>query len=397
MDGRDSKVTTVGRSLGGGGVRRGVCPMNAQDIASSQTADLGTGGGDAGKSADMYLESFTNRTRLGGLNIRRALCVGAVLLVGLVMPAVARGQAMGRLSLDSPSPLPLAPRITDKPAAPKAPEPTVSNPITPAAEPPSVSTPEPSAAARLLAPAPDIKPPEPVKPPASNPAGASVSVPVAPDIPAPVPPTPSATGGMGEPKPANTIEQQPIRGAGNPGNVTTTTDKPANAGSSAWGGAGQVIAALAIVVGLIFIGRALVRKFVPGAGASNGKGVIEILARHPLSKNQSLVLVRIGSQIVALNQGRDASQSVLVISEPMEVARLIGQIEGKNPASLQAGFNRLLSNARMDLENTPEDPASKPLADEDLDEQLEEMAAAKRQLMELRQHVRSVRDSLPRE
>ena len=33
---------------------------------------------------------------------------------------------------------------------------------------------------------------------------------------------------------------------------------------------------------------------------------------------------------------------------------------------------------------------------ENLDTQLEEMAAAKRQLMELRQQVRSVRDSFPR-
>jgi hypothetical protein len=141
----------------------------------------------------------------------------------------------------------------------------------------------------------------------------------------------------------------------------------------------------------------MVRKFVPGAGASNGKGVIEILARHPLSKNQAIVLVRIGSQIVAINQGRDASHSVLVINEPMEVARIIGQIEGKNPASMQAGFNKLLANARMDLESGANDVETHSLNDENLDEQLEEMAAAKRQLMELRQHVRSVRDSLPRE
>ena len=62
---------------------------------------------------------------------------------------------------------------------------------------------------------------------------------------------------------------------------------------------------------------------------------------------------------------------------------------------MQAGFNRLLANARMDLETDEAEPAS--LGEENLDEQLEEMAAAKRQLMELRQHVRTVRDSLPRE
>ena len=406
MDGRDGRVSTGGRLLGGSGaIRRGICPANGQDGAALSNANIGApDGGSAGKSADLYLENFTNRMRLGGgLNIRRALCVGAVLLAGLVMPAVARGQAMGRLSLDSPSPLPLAPKMTDKPPTPKAAEPTGANTITPAVVEPALSAGEPEApvVSRMPAPVPDIKTSEPAKPSAGNAAVASgTSVPVAvPEAasPTPTPPAPAATGGAGEIKPANSIEQQPIRGAGNAVAAKNSAgDTPAKTGGSAWGGAGQVIAARAIVVGLIFIGRALVRKFVPGAGAPSGKGVIEILARHPLAKNQSLVLVRIGSQIVALNQGRDASQSVLVISEPVEVARLIGQIEGKNPASMQAGFNRLLANARVDLESG-EDTGPTAMAEENLDEQLEEMAAAKRQLMELRQHVRSVRDSLPRE
>jgi hypothetical protein len=208
---------------------------------------------------------------------------------------------------------------------------------------------------------------------------------------------------------ASAIEQEPIRLSANPAVKTPAAAGPAAAGVAASQPASsmslpsglknmaEVAAALAIVIGLIFVGKAAVRKFVPGANAPAGKGVIEILARHPLSKNQSIVLVRIGSQIVALNQGKDASESVLVISDPAEVAKIIGQIEGKNPASSQAGFNRLLANARIDLEQDgTQDPEVRDMAPESLDEQLDEMAAAKRQLMELRQHVRSVRDSLPR-
>ena len=83
----------------------------------------------------------------------------------------------------------------------------------------------------------------------------------------------------------------------------------------------------------------------------------------------------------------------------------MGQIEGTNPQSIQAGFSKLLANARMDLEdpaNDPDAPATAPreasFSDvDDLDAQLDEMAAAKRQLMDLRQQVRSVRDHLPRD
>jgi flagellar biogenesis protein FliO len=160
----------------------------------------------------------------------------------------------------------------------------------------------------------------------------------------------------------------------------------------------QVVAALMVVIGLIFIAKAAARKFLPGAKAGAGKGVIEVLARSPLSKTQSLVLVRIGSQIVALNQGKDTSNSVLVISEPEEVAKIIGQIEGRNPKSIQAGFTRLLKNARQDLEHgevSGQEEDLHKMSPDALDEQLDEMASAKRQLMELRQHVRSVRDRIP--
>jgi flagellar biogenesis protein FliO len=163
----------------------------------------------------------------------------------------------------------------------------------------------------------------------------------------------------------------------------------------------QVGAALTVVVGLILIGKAVAKKFVPGAKAGNGKGVIEVLARYPLAKNQSLVLVRIGSQIVTLNQGKESSQSVLVISDENEVAKILGQVTGESPNSIQAGFNKLLANARMDLSDPANDPERddfemRSMEPENLDDQLEEMASAKRQLMELRQQVRSVRDSFPR-
>ena len=202
------------------------------------------------------------------------------------------------------------------------------------------------------------------------------------------------------------LEQSPIRRIPDPKDivVATPTTAPAPTGIGLPSGltnALQVGAALAVVIGLVFLGKAAAKKFLPQARTSNGKNVIEVLARYPLSKNQSLVLVRIGSQIVTLNQGKDASQSVLVISDPTEVAKILGQIDGQSPNSIQSGFNKLLANARMDLEDPSNDPDRddfelRSMEPENLDSQLDEMAAAKRQLMELRQQVRSVRDSLPR-
>lgn len=197
------------------------------------------------------------------------------------------------------------------------------------------------------------------------------------------------------------IEAQPIRhtstNAGMVVDTTKTEETKKPASGSTWAVSVQVFCALAVVIGLILLGRNLARKYIPGAATGSGKGVVEVLARHPLSRNQSLVLVRIGSQIVALNQTKEASQSVLVISDQQEVANILGQIQGLKSTSIQKQFDGYLRTAERELE-AGEDPdlleAAKAVETHQLDEQLDEMAAARRQLMELRQQVRSVRENL---
>jgi len=222
-----------------------------------------------------------------------------------------------------------------------------------------------------------------------------------------VPGAPTAAAGTqgAETTPAtrSAIESMAIRGGTAGTNAQPGSgDKPATDSGLTKGfySMFQVVAALAVVIGLIYVGRALMRKYVPGAAAGNGQGVIEILARHPLAKGQALVLVRIGSQIVVLNQGRETSQSVLVVSDEGEVANILGQIQGTKPTSSRAGFNRLLANARMDLETgegaeegeeiTSVAGANKPVEAASMEDELEEMAAARRQLMDLREQVRAV-------
>jgi len=89
---------------------------------------------------------------------------------------------------------------------------------------------------------------------------------------------------------------------------------------------------------------------------------------------------------------------VLVISDQQEVANILGQIQGQKSTSIKKQFDGYLNIAQRELETGEEEPdlleASKAVETHDLDAQLDEMAAARRQLMELRQQVRSVRDNL---
>lgn len=320
-------------------------------------------------------------SRWGFLNIievvrRSALAVAACWL--LMLPTMAAAQAMGKAVLDT---------------ALRGAEPAVVKAELPAATEHLDHRMDVAAATR---------------PALSGAVEMTRAIPAAPAVPVVAAPAATQEARPTEAKPAvSAFEQRPIRprstaGTDNAGAATRNAPARTTSLPSGLAAAFQVAAALAIVLGLVFVGKALARKFLPSAGVSSGKGVVEVLARYPLCKNQSLVLVRIGTQIIALNQGKEQSQSVLVISDQAEVANIMGQIEGKSPQSIQAGFSNLLANARMDLEDPANDPdpltreSRMPDAD-DLDTQLDEMAAAKRQLMELRQQVRSVRDHLPRE
>jgi flagellar biogenesis protein FliO len=336
------------------------------------------------------------------------ILVWGTLLLVVLGSASALGQAMGKAVVadaEMPGTQMAAPAVAPVRAiaapAPAAPAPGQGPAIPSPAPAPAASTPvEPAAVqAGALAPAP-LPESLPVVPRAEAPRPTLATESKTSDSPEPraVKPEEATAGAASKPSIENTRIRSNAASATQTGAADTGNKKTGATGfSSAYGGLPQVITALAVVIGLILIGKAMAKKFVPGAKGGSGKGVIEILARHPLAKNQSIVLVRIGSQIVALNQGRESSESVLVISDATEVAKIIGQIEGRSPDSISSGFNKLLANARMDLEETPQSEEPELRNNQDLDEQLEEMAAAKRQLMELRQHVRSVRDRLPRD
>jgi flagellar biogenesis protein FliO len=335
-----------------------------------------------------------------------------LIAAGLLIPQTLFGQAMGQVTLDANSgSLPLLQSQITVAMPPAPPTTTLASAESTASAIPEAKT-APLPATTLPA---TSETKTPTSTPPLNEKPAVEALPVAPTAIAPVTPAiPATTTAAPVTTPATPlrpIEQQEIRPRSQAATELTAPAAPAKSTPpSTLSHVFQVVAALAVVIGLIFLGKALAKKYIPAAKtAGNGKGVIEVLARYPLCKNQSLVLVRIGSQIVTLNQGRDQSQSILVISDQTEVAKILGQIDGTSPRSIQSGFNKLLSNARMDLSDPANDPArelaneiaqndfeSRSMEPENLDTQLEEMAAAKRQLMELRQQVRSVRDSLPR-
>ena len=105
---------------------------------------------------------------------------------------------------------------------------------------------------------------------------------------------------------------------------------------------------LGIVIGLIltvkwFGGRLFA---APGAGARASRA-IQVLTRSPLSPRQQLVLIRVGRRLVLVADGGAQSSTVCEITDPDEVAALVGQLnDEKYQGAPGKAFNSLVGRFR---------------------------------------------------
>ena len=87
----------------------------------------------------------------------------------------------------------------------------------------------------------------------------------------------------------------------------------------------RVIFALALVIALIFGLRWVVKKYFPSViGGSNG--AVRVLSRSPLSPKQHVLLVQVGKRVLVVADNGTQINPLSEITDPDEVALLVGQI-----------------------------------------------------------------------
>lgn len=95
---------------------------------------------------------------------------------------------------------------------------------------------------------------------------------------------------------------------------------------------------LAIVLALIFALAWIIRRFKPAQAMLGGGGVLEVVARLPVSGKQTLLLVRMGRQLVLLGQSQDSLTMLSEVNDPEEVAAIIGEAVSRTNQSLSHEF-----------------------------------------------------------
>jgi flagellar biogenesis protein FliO len=110
--------------------------------------------------------------------------------------------------------------------------------------------------------------------------------------------------------------------------------------------AGRVGAALAAVIGLIFLLRWAGKSVLPASLVGGRAGAVKVLARCPVGPRQQIVLLQIGRRVLVAADCSSQLSSLCQITDADEVAALIGSIhqERTSPAS---AFTSWFSQARQ--------------------------------------------------
>ena len=117
---------------------------------------------------------------------------------------------------------------------------------------------------------------------------------------------------------------------------------------------GQVVPtalALGAVIGVIFIARALVKRF--GNRLGGGKrpsGVVEVLARYPFARGHHIVLIKVGRRIIVTHQSAQGITTLSEFTSHAEVADLMARCEAGARGTEQFTFDSLLRSSEREFD-----------------------------------------------
>jgi flagellar biogenesis protein FliO len=143
-----------------------------------------------------------------------------------------------------------------------------------------------------------------------------------------------------------------------PGTTSSAAGAP-GASPPVWSHALRTGAALGVVIALALGGGWVIRRVsrsgaggllgALGAGGRAPAGVIEVLARYPVGRGATLVLLKLDRRVLLTCQthGRGGPQGAMAtlceITDPDEVASILVRTRDQSGESIEAGFRRALA------------------------------------------------------
>ncbi|MGC4031609.1 MAG: flagellar biosynthetic protein FliO [Tepidisphaeraceae bacterium] len=155
----------------------------------------------------------------------------------------------------------------------------------------------------------------------------------------------------------------------------------------------RVVFATAVVLVLIVTLRYAAGWLMPSTRGGGGRGV-RVLSRTPIAPRQQVMLLHIGRRVVVVGDSAGKLAALAEITEPDEVAELLGQVSSTPPVSASA-FRSLLGRSKEPFDDTLETvtAADDPDAQQPADPAL---AAAQDDIAGLRERMKNLAKTVGR-
>lgn len=138
----------------------------------------------------------------------------------------------------------------------------------------------------------------------------------------------------------------------------------------------RIVGATALVVGLIVVAGAVLKRAAGASGsihggARNPSGILEILGRYPIGSGQQLLLLKADSRVILLAQtpaGMRRSGSITTLSEftdPEDVASILVKARDADGESVDAKFRELVASFGSTRHNIEDDHTASLRAHQD--------------------------------
>ena len=119
---------------------------------------------------------------------------------------------------------------------------------------------------------------------------------------------------------------------------------------------------LLLVLALIGGVALVVKRSLPARRMLGGGGVLSVLARLPVSGKQSIMLVKMGRQLVLLGVSPENISSLGTVADPEQVAAMIGEIASSKKESMTKAFSQAFSEESNAYAGPEEEGAESPSA-----------------------------------
>ncbi len=122
----------------------------------------------------------------------------------------------------------------------------------------------------------------------------------------------------------------------------------------------RVAMSLSVVIALIFALRWGGKKIFQQPVAGRSTRAVQILARTPLAPRQQVLLLRVGRRVIVVGDSGSQMHALSEITDPDEVAALIGQLREETPEFSVKAFGSVFSRARHEMSHEADEPPETP-------------------------------------